>query len=450
MDPLKLHVFWQQEGGGGGSNVQNLPEVPSPSEADLEALAGDEDEGEEEAPTERGRETPEAEGEGEEEEERETPPPERKPEPPRREEKEEEEPEIRPEGEEEEEKPPKVEEKPEKIPSLRAIKEKYPNFLKEFPNVRTAIAEHQQLRNIFTSLEEAREAAETQQDFLFLSDVVMKGDVKSLFDEIEKEDPEALSRFARNVLPSLLEKNRDLYLDITDMPIKQFVKAAYDRAKAEGNQNLVNSAQYLWKFLTGRFEPPHIEDRIDPNEKALNDKIEKFEQQKYAEARKQVESDIEAQMEPIIAKAIDPNNVLKEFTRNSLIRSILGEVDSILAKDELYMGRVNRHWSQARRSSYSREHTSRVVTAYLERAKQVLPKLAQKVREEHNIQIEPEKKKEGERPPAQAERRPPPRPPLGGPPAHRKTLRETNPRDIDWRKSKDEDILGGKAFLKKR
>jgi hypothetical protein len=460
FNPSKLIVYSAGEGdSGGGGGVTSLPEVPSPSDSDLDTLSGGEDDSEaQEEPSggdvsgrkplsrrETEDETPEEEAPEEGTKPKSRLPPE-----------EGEKPDID-EGEEEPEKDKvaKAKEEPEqpldRIPSIKALKESYPDIFKKFPHVRTAIAEHQQFKNVFASVVEAQEAAQTQTDFYSLSDALMeRGDFGTLLDEIERADKDAVPRLVKNVLPALLERNRDLYLDVTEQPIKMFVKAAYDRARAENNQNLLNSAQYLWKFLTGRFEAPNVQEKVDPNEQILNQRIQSFEINKFREARKGVDDDIGAQMFPIIAHTIDPNQTVPEYTRNSLVNSILSEIDGIIANDEAHMNRVNRLWAQARRSSYARQHVSRITSTYLERAKQVLPKIAQKVREEHNIQIESKKNPQREEREAQSGHRPPARPPSQGAPPHQRTLRETNPRNIDWKKTSDEDVLGGKAYLKRR
>jgi hypothetical protein len=439
-----LGFFYPPESGSGGGTppVTALPEVPLPGEDDVDILAGDDDD-------------TESEGGEEGEEGEETPPkPAKKPagETPPAEGDEEEEFDVD-EGEEEEEEPGKKKTPPEpeeKQPTFRAIKAKYPTFFKEFPEMRTALGEHQQFKGVFSTVADAKEAADHQQSFLEISEKVINGDFGYLMEQLrQSEDPEAASRLAKNVLPELLKRDRNLYLEITEAPIKQFLKAAFDQATGSGNKNLVNSAKYLYQFITGKFEEPVVNNQVDPRDEEFNKRVQQFEETKHREALSTAKGEANAQLEDLVGKAIDPQGVLKEFTKKALVKTLIGDVDGALASDEAHGQRMTRLWAAARRAQFSRGHISRIVNAYLERAKQVLPRLAAKVREEHGTNP-PSKKIEGQRPQPQTQRQQLPPRPNGGQPGHQRTLRETDPRKIDWKSTSDQDILGGKARLKRR
>ena len=128
---------------------------------------------------------------------------------------------------------------------------------------------------------------------------------------------------------------------------------------------------------------------------------------------------------------------MKELTKKALVRQVISDIVEETAKDEAHHSRMQRLWSNAKRSSYASGHLSRIITASLERAKQVLPTYARKVREEHGIKVN-----NGEKKTLVAR-------PVGGSSPAPKTIRETNPRKIDWTKTSDEDVLSGKATLKR-
>ena len=441
-----LQPFYDDEGGGG--SVEALPEVPSPSSEDLEALAGDDDDGDdgddspgdeeksddeidEDERVDRGRSEPKDEKEKADIEEEDD------------------------EDKEEKEKP-KSEDKEEKeddkrVPSLKALKTAYPDIFKKFPHVRTAIAEHQQFRSLYSSVDEAREAANSQDNFNILIDkVVDEGDFGFLFDEVNKADSRAAARMAKNILPALFERSKDLYMDVTEVPITQFVSAAYKRAKSDGNKNLENSALHIWKFL-GKDGLPTTSPVAteDPREKEFQDRVKQFDSKKFDEARSSVNREITSSLMNTIGTAIDPNDTLKEKTKNALVADVLRDIDQEITGDQNHMNRVNRLWVNARRSSYANGHVSRITNAYLERAKQILPKLARRIREENNIKDDKRDSKNDDRRPVDRQDKPFPRPHSGGQSPKPRSIRATNPRRIDWNRTSDEDILSGRANLKK-
>lgn len=427
-----LGYFYSPDDGVGP--ITALPEVPEASDTDMDILGGGDD-SEEESPEEgiTSEDLEEEETDG------------KKPQKTQVETEESDfdinEPDEEPdeeEGQKEDKKPAKAAD--EKVPSLRALKETYPDIFKKFPNVRTAIAEHQQFKNVFSNVQDAQEAAEHQQNYLEMSEKVLSGDADYLFEQMKLANPESVGLFAKKFLPALLKNDRNLYLDVTEQPIKQFVKAAFDRAQAEGNANLKNATIHLWKFLTGKLENPNVGEQVDPRDEEFNKRVQNFEAQRYQEALSDASSQANGILSDLVGKEIDPNNALKPITKNALVSAILGDIEKSLSQDDAHMQRMGRLWTAAKRSQYSRGHISRIVSAYLERAKMVLPRLAQKVREEHSIS-----KQKGALPP-----RPQVQPrPSGGQPGQGRSLRETNPRKIDWQRTSDQDILSGRARLRK-
>jgi hypothetical protein len=413
-------------------------EVPAPSDADIKDLGGEasdeDDEGDEKDEESSDEKTDEEEVEGEAGDE---------------DERVEERDEDKEEETDEEKADRLVKEKEEKkddevtddrrVPSIKAIRKEYPDFFKKFPHVRAAIAEHQQFRGVFDSVEDAREAVEHQQNFMEISSSLFKGDFGTLLDEMQKAEPDSVPRLVKKILPTLLEKDRNLYMDVSEPAIKLFIKAAHDRGHSEGNKNLANAALHLAQFLTGKAEVPETDFRPDPRDAEFNKKISDFETAKLNDATQQVDSSIGTQLASLVEKAIDPQNVMKDLTKKALVRQVISDIVEETAKDEAHHQRMQRLWGNAKRSSYASGHISRIITASLERAKQVLPTYARKVREEHGIKTQADN---GQRKPLVTR-------PIGGNTPAPKTIRETNPRKIDWAKTSDEDILSGKATLKR-
>ena len=260
-------LFSPEDSGGTGSDVQNI-DVPAPSDDDIEALDTDDEEGGEanEEETDESEKSEKDEPDDEDERVEETDE----------------------EKDEEREKPIKAKDKDKeeekddepddrRVPSIKAIRKEYPEFFKKFPHVRAAIAEHQQFRGVFDSVDDAREASQHQQNFMDISNSLFKGDFGNLLDEMEKAEKESVPRLVKKILPTLLEKNRDLYMDATEPAIKLFIRAAHDRGNSEGNKNLANAALHLAQFLTGKAKIPEANLKPDPRDEEFNRKIKDFE-----------------------------------------------------------------------------------------------------------------------------------------------------------------------------
>ena len=438
---FKNQIFFDDDGGGGGS-VTNLPEVPSPSSEDIDALAGDDDDGEEEPADEAPSEGDE-EGFVEDEEEVEA---KGKKEPDVIDEEKDEKVAAKPEKDEDE---PTVD--PADLASIKALKNDYPDIFKKHPALRVAIAEHRQFRGMFSSLDEAKETAQAADNLFELREkIIDQGDFGFFLDEINKTDGHAAARLVKKVLPAILERSRDLYYEVTEEPIQQFVHAAYSRALRENNTNLKHSAMYLWKFLGKDGNPapaqPSGQNEVD---RQFESRVQEFEQRKFTDASSIVNREIVTGLEGLIEHSIDPGKTLKETTKKALVKELVREIDREVASDPNHMSRVERLWKNAKRSSYAQGHTSRIISAYLERAKQLLPKHARKVREELNIS--PGNGGEVKKPATfqKRENAPAVRASSNGNAPKPRTIRDTNPRSIDWQRTSDEDILSGKARLRR-
>lgn len=438
---------------GGGGSVTELPEVPAPSSADLDELAGDDDadpgDGED---GDAGSEDDGDESDDDEPEDDATPPSDKK-----KGKKKDDDVVEEDDDTDEEEKAPKgkkdddEEESPDekKLPSLKAIKAKYPDFFKNFPQVRATIAEHSQFRSVFSSVDEAREATTDQEAFHQVRDALLdKADFGFLLDQLNTADSTATARLVKKILPAIQERSKDLYLDITEQPIAQFVHAAFARGNREGNSNLKNAALHMWRFLGKDGNPSHTEAGPSPADKEFERRMTEFETRKANDADAVVGRDIRTGLVGLIEQAIDPKNVLKGTTRTALVNELVRTIDTEIASDQNHMTRVNRLWANARRSSYAQGHLSRIISAYLERAKQVLPKHARKVREENNL-VSDNNDRDERRVITQRDKGPAARPAAQGGPPRPRTIRETNPRQIDWSTTSDEDILSGRARLRR-
>src|SRR5438094_6368016 len=97
-------------------------------------------------------------------------------------------------------------------PSWAKVSEKYPNFFKEFPEIRDALGRDKTYGELFPEgVEQARETIENHRDFQFFESKVIDGDAKSFLEVIKETGKADLGNFVSNFLPALKEVNNDLY-----------------------------------------------------------------------------------------------------------------------------------------------------------------------------------------------------------------------------------------------
>jgi len=115
-----------------------------------------------------------------------------------------------------------------RLSSWTDIKKKYPNFAKEFPDVKAALFRDERYGEIFGSPKEAEYADDKAKTFDQLSeDLIGAGDPVKLMDTIHKSKPESAKKIAVGILNWFQEKDKDAYYEVAALPIKQLCRAAY-------------------------------------------------------------------------------------------------------------------------------------------------------------------------------------------------------------------------------
>jgi hypothetical protein len=122
-----------------------------------------------------------------------------------------------------------------------------------------------------------------------------------------------------------------------------------------------------------------------------------------------------------------------EYKRKNVARDIETEVNNILAADTRYQASIRSLYKQAESAKYSSDWKARLISAYLARAKAVLPIAKKKVIEEATGRRQTPKEKKRLVPTNLSTQQ----------------NRSLNVKDIDRSKTSDRDVLEGRITFKK-
>jgi hypothetical protein len=336
-------------------------------------------------------------------------------------------------------------------PTFKEIKEKYPDLFKTFPALRDAFFRESEYTKVFPTIEDAREAAEDLGILSTIRDKLIAGDATTLFESTKEADPRSYAKLVRGVLPALYKMDQDAYAQAITPPIENLLRTALREGKANGNEDLENSARHIsqWFFGTddvalGKTTTVKKEDTESPEAQRLQKERTEFEARKYNEAYQTVIADRDAYMERVVLKGLDPDDELSPYIRKTLVRDIITEVDRVLLKDKAHLSLMNSKWRRAKTEGFSKDSLSSIVSAYQARAKSLVPSIRAKLKSaalgkagdvkntRRSEEIQDRSKKEL---------------PVGRPGVTRDRL--PSPRDIDWRATSDADILDGKIKTRK-
>lgn len=352
-----------------------------------------------------------------------------------------------PEPEEEEPESKVAELHPFDRPSLKAINEAYPDFFKKFPSMRDMYFREAEYSKLFPTIDDAKEANENNTAFMNLREDVFNGTGEKLLSAIKTQNPQSLYSFAGRLLGTLVKVDQNSFWAAANPLIEDISRSMYRKGMQEGNESLANSAKYLANYFFGDPDIAEGKKTTIPRETTQETDVSRekreWEDAKQFEFRGGVEKDLRTQLNDIIVGAdpktgktrIDPDELLTPFIKNTIIEKVIAEIGSTLQADKSHLNYMDSLWTRAKQNGRTDTDKSRIISAYLARARALAPSLRSKyVSEALGKRVRGENQKRVKM--SSVEDRMPANGRVsssGG--------RGYNPKSIDYRKTSDYDIL---------
>ncbi len=345
-------------------------------------------------------------------------------------------------------------------PLFRELQKKNPELFKSplGKQLRSALFREHKFSQVFTSIDEATEAAERVEDFQDFESSIMEGDATRFVGALGSTSKEALAKFVDNLLPALYQGDQKIYAKVTSKVItnalalaKKQGQTAIKNGDTKRGTNLVNSvnhiANLIWPSLGGNL-PEFPEDKetpeIEAKKQELEEKERRFYQQAGDEFRKSVKSISIKLARKKILTGLDPNNSMPDFVKDSIVDKTLREIGELMDNDPQHAMAMQRLWSKAFKQGFPKELQAKLIRTYLSRASQLIGStrrkyLAQATGKASTV-------------PGGDKNKPPLRKPVGQSTSsgRQKAGGVPDSKEIDWSKTSTKDALAGKFTLKKR
>jgi hypothetical protein len=330
-------------------------------------------------------------------------------------------------------------------PSFKDIKAAFPDLFKKFPALRESFFREQKFTEMFPTIEDAKEASTKAQVFDHIESSLMSGTSKTLLDGLEEADPRAMKKFVTGFLGEVYGKSKELYYETTRPIVDSMIRNLYSEGQRSGNENLTNSALNLANFLYGTPTIPKAEQQadnsLDQERQELTRREQDFIQRRAAEGRAELEDSTIKYLSSEISKGLDPK-VFSDTIRDLISEKVIAETDRIISSDGDHQRLVNSLWRRAQQQGFNRESMLRIRAAYLEKARQVMPGIRNKIRTEFLNS----KKRAAE---VSDKRVNPQIPNRGNVPRNVGSAAGKSPREIDWNKTSDEDFLNDRVTTRR-
>lgn len=294
------------------------------------------------------------------------------------------------EEEQEEEKPEIKDIHPFDRPSLKQIEEKYPGFFKQFPAMRDVYFREAEYSKLFPTIDDAKEAGENNEAFNNIREDVFEGSGNKFFTAIKEVNEKSLEKFAGRVLSSLFTVHRPAFWRAANPLVEDICRNMFQKGVKEKNENLQNSARYLADYFFGDNGSEIAEGKRtsivkDEGSDEVKREREEFDNEKGTAFRTLVSTTIRAQLRGAIdsktsegKSRLDPDGVLSDFIKNTIIAKIVDDIGSELQADQTHLRFMDSLFGKAKRNGRTEEDKARIVSAYLARAKSIIPSLRSK------------------------------------------------------------------------
>ena len=338
------------------------------------------------------------------------------------------------EKEEEEEKEEEIDET-----TYQQLKKVDKDIFKKVPELRSVIFREQEYTKVFPSVEDAKQAQEAAEIFAGYQNDLTEGNSGPLLEALEKVDKKSLESFVANFIPTVEKQSKDLYLGMLYPEFKKLFRAAIK----SGDDRLVKSAENLNWFIFGdtdvRSDVGLKPKQRDERDEEFSKKEREFEERQYNSFRSDVVKTGESRTKAIIRSAFKDSD-MSELLQKSLTNEIFTRVAGIITKDARHMGNVNNLWQQAKRAGFTSEWKDRILSAYLSRAKLLIPKYRQQVLSEAKVSAKTRSEETNEKKPIRVS-------PSHS--VHHKVQGKLDPKKINWDKTDERALLDGNYVEKK-
>ena len=333
-------------------------------------------------------------------------------------------------------------------PLFKDIKAKYPELFKDFPQLRHTFFHEKEYRELFPTVEDAKEAIDIVELYQELDQSLTSGEVDGLTKVLKSIDEENIPGLAENILPALRKVSQDAYYAAVSPQIAQFAQSLYQGGLRGNDENLKNAGLLAAQHFFG--DPgvasgEKVIEGVAPKQKDTKLEQEKsdFRNERYTAFYNDVISACDTGLLKTVVDGIDPRGSMSESMSELLAEKVVKEIQNVLSADNSYVSMMNSLWKRASQKGFPGASKSRIISTYLTRAAEVMPGIRSKIRA---AALGIRTKEAGRQEVIKGRKEPTS---TVGRRVQATDLSKVDPSKIDWNKTTDEDYINGKITLKK-
>lgn len=268
----------------------------------------------------------------------------------------------------------------------KEILAKYPSLFKDFPYLEKAYYREQQFTELLPTIADAKDAVAAKQTLDDYERDIMGGNTQKILESVKQTDVNAFRKIVDDYLPTLARVDEGAYHHVIGNITKHTIAAMVNEARASNNDTLQAAAQVLNQFVFGKstYTPPSRLSKDNPQvtetENKVNEREAQWNRQRFDETRVDLNTKVNNTLRNTIDAHIDPKKSMSDYTKRNASRDALELLSEFMTKDTRFKSIADKLWDNAIKSNFSSEAVDRIKTAYLSKAKTLLPSVIKKAR----------------------------------------------------------------------
>lgn len=271
----------------------------------------------------------------------------------------------------------------------REILAKYPEVFKDFPYLEKAYYREQQFTEVFPTVQDAKDAAESTKILTNFEADIRQGNTEKLFSGLKEANPKGFNKLVDNYMSTLLKIDKDAYTHVIGNNLKNTVRGMISSARSENNEALEIAANllYKWAFNTSKWEEPtklsNDKDDVEDNKRnEIQTERQKFIAEKFESANTELTDRLNNSLKSTIDAYIDPKESMSAYVKKHATNECLDTLNDLISKDTRFSALIDKLWDKAIESNFSRDSLDTITKAFKSKAKTLLPEVIKQARKE--------------------------------------------------------------------
>lgn len=269
----------------------------------------------------------------------------------------------------------------------KEILAKYPKLFDDFPYLQVAYYRDKQFTEVFPTVGEAREAKEGLEVLARFDNDLRNGNIENILSAALQADKNSFYTIVDNLMPALAKLDEKAHHHVIGNISKQIISAMMADSKKEGYEVLGQAALILNQYIYGSndFTPATnlaTKKEGNPEAERLAEEKKQFLAERFNNAREEISTRIDNAIRATLDQNIDRNGQMTDYVKRNAMRDAQEKLENLMRKDTRFRAVLTKLWQKAQSNNFNEESRKAIRSAYLGRAKALLPGVISQARRE--------------------------------------------------------------------